>query len=155
MNCVGFNCNFPNTSANGFTDNNHADGETLLNCVGFNNNYNLFFEQTVNSGKTNTFISNVGFGSKAGVSAGGTSFGGGAVVQLNNSWNLAVTADVSDFNNLAEAAAAAAAPRQPDGSLPAGFARLVGGSDLIEKGADIGLPFNGSAPDPGAYEYGP
>ena len=50
---------------------------------------------------------------------------------------------------------AAAAPRQPDGSLPAGFARLVSGSDLIDKGLDVGLPFNGSAPDLGAYEFNP
>jgi len=48
MNCVAFNCNFPNTSANGFTDNSHADGETVLNCVAFNCNYNFFFEQSVN-----------------------------------------------------------------------------------------------------------
>ena len=37
--------------------------------------------------------------------------------------------------------------RQADGSLPNnGFARLVAGSDLIDKGVDVGLPFNGSAP---------
>ena len=31
--------------------------------------------------------------------------------------------------------------------------KLVAGSDLIDKGIDVGLPFNGSAPDLGAFEY--
>jgi hypothetical protein len=48
------------------------------------------------------------------------------------------------------------APREPDGSLPAnGFARLVAGSDLIDKGVDVGLPYTGSAPDLGAFEFSP
>ena len=41
-----------------------------------------------------------------------------------------------DINNLA------LAPRNPDGSLPNNaFMRLVAGSDLIDKGTDVGLPF--------------
>jgi len=62
-----------------------------------------------------------------------------------------VTADSADFTDLTEAAAAA--PRQPDGSLPLGFARLVSGSDLIDKGINVGVPYNGSAPDLGAFEF--
>ncbi len=42
-------------------------------------------------------------------------------------------------------------PRQPDGSLPLlNFMRLAAGSDLIDAGTNIGLPFNGTAPDLGA-----
>ena len=33
------------------------------------------------------------------------------------------------------------------------FARLKSGSALIDKGVNVGLPFNGSAPDLGAYEF--
>jgi hypothetical protein len=45
------------------------------------------------------------------------------------------------------------APRQADGSLPVNdFARLVAGSDLVDKGVGVGLPFTGSAPDLGAFE---
>jgi len=48
------------------------------------------------------------------------------------------------------------APRQADGSLPDnGFARLVAGSDLIDAGVDVGLPYCSSAPDLGAFEYCP
>jgi hypothetical protein len=44
-------------------------------------------------------------------------------------------------------------PRQPDGSLPVlSFLHLAGGSDLIDVGTDVGLPFLGSAPDLGAFE---
>ena len=46
-------------------------------------------------------------------------------------------------------------PRGTDGSLPAtNFMKLVSGSDLIDKGIDVGLPYNGSAPDLGAFENG-
>jgi len=44
-------------------------------------------------------------------------------------------------------------PRSPDGSLPIlEFLRLRDGSQLIDRGTDVGLPYNGSAPDLGAYE---
>ena len=34
------------------------------------------------------------------------------------------------------------------------FLRLAAGSKMIDKGTDVGLPFVGTAPDLGAYEYG-
>lgn len=44
-------------------------------------------------------------------------------------------------------------PRQKDGSLPdLKFLKLKKGSDLIDTGTDIGLPYKGKAPDLGAYE---
>ncbi|MCX6028766.1 MAG: hypothetical protein NT169_05630 [Chloroflexi bacterium] len=73
-------------------------------------------------------------------------------IQPNNSWTLPVTANAADFRSLA--ADLAAAPRQADGSLPPNdFARLVADSDLIDKGVDVGLPYFGSAPDLGAFEW--
>lgn len=48
------------------------------------------------------------------------------------------------------------APRKPDGSLPDVPAlQLVPGSDFIDGGIDVGLPYYGSAPDLGAFEYNP
>jgi uncharacterized repeat protein (TIGR02059 family) len=45
-------------------------------------------------------------------------------------------------------------PRKPDGSLPdITFMKLKAGSDLIDKGSDLGLPYFGSAPDLGYSEY--
>ena len=47
------------------------------------------------------------------------------------------------------------APRQADGSLPViSMLQLVEGSDLVDVGVDVGLPFNGLAPDLGAFEWG-
>jgi hypothetical protein len=74
-------------------------------------------------------------------------------IQVNNSWNLpAVTANAADYLDLTETSAKG--PRQADGSLPSNeFGRLVAGSDLIDKGVPVGLPFSGAAPDLGAFEF--
>jgi hypothetical protein len=46
-------------------------------------------------------------------------------------------------------------PRKSDGSLPdIDFLKLAPTSDLINKGVEVGLPYNGSAPDMGAFETG-
>jgi uncharacterized protein YjdB len=67
--------------------------------------------------------------------------------------NPAVTVTNADFVSVDTAGLSG--PRGSDGSLPVtGFMHLVSGSDLIDKGIDVGLPYNGSAPDLGAFEYG-
>ncbi len=70
----------------------------------------------------------------------------------NNTWNLrAVTAD--DF--LSTTPSGVDSPRRADGSLPViDFMRLAPGSNLIDAGAALGRPFNGLAPDLGAFESG-
>jgi hypothetical protein len=71
----------------------------------------------------------------------------------SNSWNLSVTVSAADFDSVD--IAGVDGPRQADGSLPVvPFMRLVAGSDLIDKGQSVGLPFSGLAPDLGAFEYG-
>jgi len=154
FNCIAFNCSYGN-SKNDFTDNNHDDGEILYNCVAWGGNYNFFYEQNVTSGKSNVFINCVSFApaGNSGNPVKGVSFGGGTVIQENNTWTIPLNASSADFNSIAEAAAAA--PRQPDGSLPTGFGQLVNGSILIDAGVDVGEPFCGSAPDLGAYEHCP
>jgi len=45
-------------------------------------------------------------------------------------------------------------PRKVDGSLPdITFLKLKEGSDLIDRGIDVGLPYSGAAPDLGYSEY--
>lgn len=69
-----------------------------------------------------------------------------------NSWNLAVTVSSADFVSIDDTELTG--PRQADGSLPTiTFLHLVSGSDLIDKGTDVGLPFTGTAPDLGAFEF--
>ncbi|MBN1183554.1 MAG: DUF4990 domain-containing protein, partial [Bacteroidales bacterium] len=71
----------------------------------------------------------------------------------HNSWNGGVTLSNSDFVSLD--ISQLAAPRKPDGSLPdITLLHLANGSDLINAGVNVGLPFNGSAPDMGAFETG-
>jgi hypothetical protein len=70
----------------------------------------------------------------------------------HNSWDGGITVSEADFVNVD--GTQLAGPRQSDGSLPdITFLHLAAGSDLIDAGIDIGLPFNGSAPDLGAFEF--
>jgi len=70
----------------------------------------------------------------------------------HNTWNLAVTVTDADFVSVDATLATAA--RQSDGTLPNnGYLKLVAGSDLVEAGVDVGLPFSGSAPDLGAKPH--
>ncbi len=147
-NCISFS-----NKVNGFTQNSHKDGVVVINCLSFTNGasgYNYFMEGSLNSGKQNIFRNNVGIRRNP-ASTSNNFIEDNAPLEQNNSWNLAVTANYADYVSLLETAAKA--PRQPDGSLPTGFARLVGGSDLIDVGINVGQPFNGAAPDLGPYEY--
>lgn len=68
----------------------------------------------------------------------------------NNSWN---GFSVTDADFLSIVASGIDGPRLPDGSLPdISFLKLAVTSGLIDKGVDIGLFFNGVAPDLGAFE---
>jgi hypothetical protein len=69
----------------------------------------------------------------------------------NNSWNLGVTLSDSQFQSVLTSGWDA--PRQSDGSLPVlPDLRPAANSTLIDKGVDVGLPYQGRAPDLGAFE---
>lgn len=69
----------------------------------------------------------------------------------HNYFDLEVTVNSSDFLSLDQNELMA--PRQADGSLPKiDFLHLVQNSDLVDRGTDIGFPFNGAAPDLGCFE---
>lgn len=69
----------------------------------------------------------------------------------HNSWDLPVTVTDADFVNIIPTGVDG--PRQSDGSLPnLNYLKLAQGSDLINKGVNVGLPYKGTAPDLGAYE---
>ncbi len=75
----------------------------------------------------------------------------GNVVHDHNSWDLSVTVTDADFLSVDFTANTGA--RKADGSLPdSNFLRLAGGSDCIDAGTDVGIAYNGAAPDLGAYE---
>lgn len=108
--------------------------DTTLDCPGFNhvlhNNVSYKYstlKDTLNIGKT-CDIANNSFTPLSGI-----------------------VVDASDFVSTDESLLTM--PRLADGSLPPyGFLKLNTGSDLIDKGMDLGFPFNGSLPDLGAFE---
>lgn len=137
--CVAFG-----NKSKGFDQNNNLGSMTLINCTGFDNQVaNYRIQRVLNPGQTLTIKNSVSF-------QGAVQLGSFAA-QEANSWlpPFVVTAD--DFLSLDMAQAAA--PRKPDGSLPdIDFLHLAPGSDLIDAGVDLGYPFNGLAPDLGAFE---
>jgi PKD repeat protein len=69
-----------------------------------------------------------------------------------NSWDGGVTVTDADFASISPTGIDGA--RQA-GSLPdVNFLKLVSGSDLINAGINVGLSYQGSAPDLGAFEFG-
>ncbi|MES2923013.1 MAG: right-handed parallel beta-helix repeat-containing protein [Verrucomicrobiota bacterium] len=146
-NSVSFNNKYKG-NAQGITNNSHGDGLIISNCLSFSNGtsaYNYFMEGGGQPMILKNCVSFPRAGSATNVSLDSE------VGHQNNSWSLPVSANENDYVDLSEVAAEA--PRKADGSLPDGFARLVSGSDLIDKGVDVGVPFHGSAPDLGPFEY--
>lgn len=139
INCLAFN-----NKNKGFDQNNNVGSMTLLNCTGYNNkaaNYRI--QRLLNAGQTLTLKNCLSF-------QGNVQLGSFAIQQAN-SWLPPFVVTAEDFMSLD--AEMAAAPRELDGSLPEiDFLHLAAGSDLIDSGVDVGLPFHGLAPDLGAFE---
>lgn len=129
----------------GFDQNSNLGNITLLNCTAFGNgrNYGLN-DRALATGKLLTLKNCVSAGT------GGQSILAAAVL-ATNSWQSGFTVTNADFVSVDPTAAYGA--RQADGSLPVlTFMHLATGSDLINRGTNIGLAFNGSAPDLGCFE---
>ena len=128
----------------GFDQNNNRGSMTLLNCTAFRNGKNINISAGVKTGSVVTVKNCISAGSGA-VSLLSTA------VQSTNSWLPPFSVTDADFVSVDTAGVTG--PRKPDGSLPdILFMHLAEGSDLIDAGTDVGLPFNGSAPDLGAFE---
>ncbi len=156
--------------ANGFYANHSTGGNTWFNNTSFQNGaqYNMLASSFDSSGNvTGTIVltgslahimrNNIGYPNKNSNMDG--------VDTMFNTWDLNITPASSDFASTSDPSVSmtgmqiegmgALGPRQADGSLPnVDFLHLAAGSHMIDKGTDVGLPFAGSAPDLGAYEYG-
>ena len=145
QNCMAF-ANFDN----GFDQNGvPTTMYQLYNNTSYKNGGDGFnFQYYESSSLTQTFKNNVAYGN------GGMAlrYTNPNTNNTNNTWNNAVSLSNTDFQSMDTTGVTG--PRQADGSLPyLGFMRLAAGSDLINAGTPVGLPYNGSAPDMGAYEY--
>jgi hypothetical protein len=139
-NCIAFD-----NRVKGFDQNNNKGSMTLYNCTGYRNGTNYSISLALNNEKTATVINGVSLGSYGSL--------GSFVVLQTNSWQSPFVVTNADFISIDTTGLRA--PRKPDGSLPdINFMHLALGSDLIDGGTDVGLPFAGNAPDLGAYETG-
>ena len=141
-NCVAFD-----NKGKGFDQNNNAGTMSLLNCSGYGNgSANYRIKKALASGEQ-LIVKNC-------VSYSGSAELGSFAIQETNSWMAGFYVDGSDFVSLDTSGISA--PRKSDGSLPdVNFLHLSEGSDLIDSGTDVGLPFKGDAPDLGAFEFNP
>lgn len=139
--------------ASGFYANHHHGGNDWLNNTAFLNgtNFNLLGRNATGDvpGFGHRMKNNLGFKGRAEVS----NLDAAACDVSGNYFNLPVKVEEKDFAGLDTAELIK--PRQADGGLPEmAFLHLAPGSELIDKGVDVGLPFAGKAPDLGAFEFG-
>jgi hypothetical protein len=90
--------------------------------------------------------------------AGSTFLGENSIyTHENNSWDTPPNVTITDADFISVDSTGLSGPRQADGSLPdLNFLKLSPTSHLIDAGTtSTGLPYNGKAPDLGAYEYDP
>ncbi len=153
--------------ASGFYANHSTGGNTWYNNTSFMNGtqYNMLASPagmpdttiTLTGSLVHIMRNNIGYPNK------NTNMTG--VDTMFNTWDLGITPAAKDFASITDPSVSmtgvgvessgALGPRAADGSMPnVDFLKLAAGSQMIDKGTDVGLPYVGSAPDLGAYEYG-
>jgi len=158
-NCISFDHYKPGANGHkGFDQNSHRDGAYFENCLAFGNNENYRFWVEPNPGKAFLFRNCISFDNKV----RGDKFISGSTSKTN-SWDLDLNGNSSQFVSLSEEDARS--DRNPDGSLPKKFGKLIPGSIFIDQGSEVDvinvegqsvnkIPYNGDKPDLGAFEYG-
>jgi hypothetical protein len=137
---VRYNLSWDNRRS-GFTENSANKRITFHHNTAYRNGLYDYTAWTV----PHTFHNNLSYKSDSGVDMSNGSS------DSNNSWTLDVTVKDKDFLSLNDNVATG--PRESDGSLPeSDFLRLQSDSNLVDTGRDVGLDFEGSAPDIGAFE---
>lgn len=143
-NAIYKNCIAVGNVFKGFDHNSNRGNVTIYNSSAYENGTNYSFN-TTNPLEKLTIKNSSSLGAFGSINA--------TVLDItNNSWQngiIVTSADFEsiDYNQLMN-------PRKADGSLPnVTFFKLKPGSSLIDKGVNVGLPFNGSAPDIGVFEF--
>jgi parallel beta-helix repeat protein len=149
---IRFNLSF-NNRAEGFYANYHPGQLQIYNNTAFNNP-TQFNMQSIVKPVTHVLRNNIAF-STAGVPpmthVDPTNPRENDPDDQFNSWNEGYSVSADDFISIDPKGVDA--PRGPDGSLPKiDFMHLKPGSKLIDAGKDVRLPYNGRAPDLGAFE---
>lgn len=138
------NCIAAGNAADGFDHNSNRGNITIYNCAAYNNGHNINFSST-NIANSLIIKNTISLG------GGGDNYQATTTDITNNSWQDALSATADDFVSVDMDLLTS--ERKSDGSLPdIDFFKLVSGSDLINKGVDVGIPFIGVAPDLGTFE---
>lgn len=130
----------------GFDQNNNFGKMTLYNCSAYLNGQDYGFANA--NGGSLTIRNSITYKSKRANDFYCT------VTTDHNSWNTnGISVSNNDFLSLDTTLILSA--RDTDGNLTeTAFMHLKEGSKLIDAGIDVGLEYNGEAPDLGCYEYG-
>jgi hypothetical protein len=142
-NAIFINTIAAGNAVDGYDHNSNRGEVTIHNAIAHNNGRNINFSSSNTASKL-TIKNTISLGASDSLSANSTD------IQAN-SWQDGHSATESDFVSVD--IDELLAPRKADGSLPdVNYFKLVNGSDLIDAGVDVGLPYNGSAPDIGVFE---
>ncbi len=138
-NCMAFK-----NKGKGFDQNNNKGSMILYNCSGHNNLVaNFRISQILAAGKILIVKNCVSLDGSAEIAA--------FAEQETNSWMNPFVVTGEDFLSIDESSAYG--PRKADGSLPdIEYMHLAAGSDMINAGVDVGLPYQGLLPDLGCFE---
>jgi len=144
-NCISFD-----NRSGGYSENNALCNMELFNCVAYSNGSSGTWEggfRFTLGDNIPYYINNcIGY-----QNIPNNIYIDDATNATNNTWNGVVTVTEADFVSMDSTQLDNT--RQGDGSLPViTFLNLVEGSDLIDAGIDVGLPYEGEAPDIGAFE---
>lgn len=155
VNTVSF-CIAVRNKANGFYSNHHLNGNNWLHNTAYKNafNFNMVNRESAQSqninvnGYSHVLKNNLSFQGRSGETA---YLDTSQNTVLTNSFGMNFSLSNTDFISLDESQLMA--PRKADGSLPdIDFMAIDPSSPLMNAGSDIGFPFLGSAPEPGALE---
>jgi len=139
--------------ASGFYANHQPGGIDVINNTAFLNtvNFNMLGHDPVKvtdvPGYGHKLVNNLGYKGRREIS----NLDPARCEVAANSFDPAMAFSDKDFESLDQSQLIL--PRKPDGSLPEiSFMKLKQGNLTIDKGVDVGLPFEGKAPDLGAFE---
>ncbi|MEP4533093.1 MAG: Ig-like domain-containing protein [Cyclobacteriaceae bacterium] len=143
-NAVFKNCIAAGNVVDGFDHNSNRGAIVIYNSIGHDNGRDFSFG-TGNIASSLTVKNSIYFGTNNQLNAD-------AIDITNNGWQDGLSATAADFESMN--IDLLLAERKGDGSLPnVSYMKPVSGSDMIDAGVDVGLPFNGSAPDIGVFEF--
>jgi len=129
----------------GFNLNGNSTGVTLHNCTAFRNGINFGFVFTKGNIEKNILRNCLSLDGRVRINS--------EVDDQYNNWNDSLGVEITKEDFLSLDDSAIKGPRKTDGNLPSSdFLKLAAGSNAIDAGINVGLPFEGSSPDLGAFE---